>query len=177
VTVYAVEEPIAWSPALVTPGWSVPQANQAERTAHARAVAEKAERFVPADVLASVEAPVGEAGAILAERSEDVDLLVCGTRGYFTDKVLAIVFPISAFVALGFEHSVANMYFLPMGVLVRERASEAFWAETDLAAGEFPHVTWGDALLANLLPVTLGNVLGGSLMVGLVYWAVYLRRR
>jgi formate transporter len=94
-----------------------------------------------------------------------------------TDKVLAVVFPISAFVALGFEHSVANMYFLPMGVLVRDHASDAFWAETGLDPASFPHVTWGDALLANLLPVTLGNVIGGSLMVGLVYWSVYLRRR
>ena len=79
------------------------------------------------------------------------------------DKILAIVFPISAFVALGFEHSVANMYFLPMGLLVREGDG----------AG---HVTVADAALGNLVPVTVGNVIGGSAMVGLVYWAVYLRR-
>jgi formate transporter len=94
-----------------------------------------------------------------------------------TDKVIAVVFPITAFVAMGFEHSVANMYFLPMGVLVRDRAPAEFWDRTGLAPGDFPDVTWGHALLANLLPVTLGNVIGGSVMVGLVYWAVYLRPR
>jgi formate transporter len=94
-----------------------------------------------------------------------------------TDKVLAVVFPITAFVALGFEHSVANMFFLPMGVLLRDHGSAEFWAESGLDPADFADVSWGDALLANLLPVTLGNVIGGSVMVGLVYWAVYLRRR
>ena len=93
-----------------------------------------------------------------------------------TDKVLAVLFPITAFVALGFEHSVANMYFLPMGVLVRDHASERFWSQSGLAASDYPDLTWGDAVLSNLLPVTIGNVIGGSLMVGLVYWSVYLRR-
>jgi formate transporter len=92
-----------------------------------------------------------------------------------TDKVLAIVFPISAFVALGFEHSVANMYFLPMGLLVRDNGSDAFRAETGAAPADFPELTLANALLDNLVPVTIGNVIGGSLMVGLVYWAVYLR--
>ena len=94
-----------------------------------------------------------------------------------TDKILAIVFPISAFVALGFEHSVANMYFLPMGLLVRDHGSDAFRAETGAAPADFPELTLANALLDNLVPVTIGNVIGGSLMVGLVYWAVYLRGR
>jgi formate transporter len=94
-----------------------------------------------------------------------------------TDKVVAVVFPISAFVALGFEHSIANMYFLPLAVLVRDHAPPGFWREADVAAADFPHVTWADAIVNNLLPVTLGNVFGGSVMVGLVYWAVYLRGR
>jgi formate transporter len=64
-----------------------------------------------------------------------------------------------------------------MGILVRDHARAEFWARTGLAPGDFPDVNWGDALLANLLPVTLGNVIGGSVMVGLVYWAVYLRPR
>jgi len=93
-----------------------------------------------------------------------------------TDKVLAVVFPITAFVALGFEHSVANMYFLPMGVLVRDHGSPEFWAQSGLDPADFPDVSWADAVVANLLPVTIGNVIGGSVMVGLVYWAVYLRR-
>ena len=82
-----------------------------------------------------------------------------------TDKVLAIVFPISAFVAAGFEHSVANMYFLSSGLLVEGEVE-----------GDFPHVDLEDAVIANLLPVTIGNIIGGVVMVGLVYWLVYLRR-
>jgi formate transporter len=101
---------------------------------------------------------------------------LCYSARSVTDKILAIIFPISAFVALGFEHSVANMFFLPMGVLLREHAPDGFWTQAHLSAAQFPDVTWTDAILRNLLPVTVGNVIGGSVMVGLVYWAVYLRR-
>ena len=94
-----------------------------------------------------------------------------------TDKVAAIVFPISAFVALGFEHSVANMYMLPLGVLIRERAPDRFWEQAGAVPSDFPSITWVDAIVHNLLPVTVGNVIGGSVMVGLVYWVVYLRGR
>jgi formate transporter len=79
-------------------------------------------------------------------------------RARVADKVLAIVFHISAFVALGFEHSVANMCFLPMGVLIREYAPAAFWQQTGASAADFPAVTWTDALVHNLLPVTAGNL-------------------
>ena len=85
--------------------------------------------------------------------------LCMGARSV-TDKILAIVFPISAFVACGFEHSVANMYFLPIG-----------WA---LAAGTSAPLSVADAV-SNLALVTLGNVLGGTVLVALVYWSVYLR--
>lgn len=71
-------------------------------------------------------------------------------------KILAIIFPISAFVALGFEHSVANMYLIPIGMLNG--------AMVDIAG-----------FFANLLFVTLGNIVGGSICVALVYWIVYLR--
>jgi len=77
-----------------------------------------------------------------------------------TDKIVAIVFPVSAFVAAGFEHSVANMYFIPLGLFLRENG-----ASTDL--------TWQAFLLRNLLPVTLGNLIGGAGMVGLVYHLIY----
>ena len=70
-----------------------------------------------------------------------------------TDKVLCIVFPITAFVAAGFEHSIANMYFVPMGMLLSGEAGGG--------------LTWSRFLIGNLLPVTLGNVAGGSVMVGL----------
>lgn len=89
------------------------------------------------------------------------------------DKILAIVFPISAFVASGFEHSVANMFFIPMGLFVK--SDKAFVAAHE-APADVANLTWARFLWANLLPVTIGNVIGGSLMVGAVYWFVYLRR-
>lgn len=73
-----------------------------------------------------------------------------------TDKVLAITFPVTAFVAAGFEHSIANMYFFPLAMLLGAPLG------------------WGD-LARNLMPVVLGNLLGGSVLVALVYWAIYLR--
>ena len=92
--------------------------------------------------------------------------LCLGGRNVF-DKVVAIIFPISAFVAAGFEHSVANMYFIPLGLLLR--------AHVPAPAGvDMYGLTWG-GFLHNLLPVTLGNIVGGAVMVGLVYWLVYRR--
>jgi formate transporter len=90
-----------------------------------------------------------------------------------TDKILAVLFPITAFVAAGFEHSIANMYFIPMGLFLHEQ-SEVLTAAAKSSA-ELPHLTWSAFLLDNLLPVTLGNIIGGAVMVGLIYWFVYLR--
>jgi formate transporter len=92
-----------------------------------------------------------------------------------TDKFFAILLPISAFVAAGFEHSVANMYFLPLGLLVKNGATDAFWHTTGAAPGDYGHLTWSAAALDNLVPVTIGNIFGGAVMVGLVYWLVYRR--
>jgi formate/nitrite transporter len=90
------------------------------------------------------------------------------------DRILAIVPPISAFVAAGFEHSVANMYFVPFGLLLTE--FDPGFAGSAGASGHPVHsLTWGRFLSRNLLPVTIGNVIGGAVLVGLVYWFVYLR--
>jgi len=79
------------------------------------------------------------------------------------DKILAIVFPISAFVACGLEHCVANMYFVPLGIF--------------LAGPEAPvELSWLAFLFQNLIPVTLGNLFGGAGMVGLVYYVIYRRK-
>jgi formate transporter len=91
-----------------------------------------------------------------------------------TDKILAVIPPIAAFVALGFEHSVANMYFVPVALLVKTDHS---WVSATAGLPDLSHVTWGHFLLDNLLPVTIGNVIGGGVMVGAVYWFVYLRHR
>lgn len=91
-----------------------------------------------------------------------------------TDKILAIIPPIAAFVAAGFEHSVANMYFISIGLLVK--SDDDFVAGLDPeTAPDLSSLTWGSFFLDNLLPVTIGNVIGGALMVGAVYWLVYLR--
>ncbi len=87
------------------------------------------------------------------------------------DKIAAIIFPITAFVAAGFEHSIANMYFIPIGLLIRQFDS-AFMLFTGL---ELPGLTWTAFVLKNLIPVTLGNILGGSVLVAAVYWFIYLR--
>ena len=121
---------------------------------------------------------VGETAVRIARAKADLDsaeavargvlcnVLVClalwlcmGARGV-ADKILAVVFPISAFVACGFEHSVANMYFLPIGLA--------------LAAVSSAPIALHDAL-SNLFFVTLGNILGGTILVALVYWFIYLR--
>jgi formate transporter FocA len=91
------------------------------------------------------------------------------------DRVVAVMLPITAFVAAGFEHSIANMYFIPEAILVRRRASGPFLASIGTSRAEHPRLTWRRFLTHNLLPVTVGNVIGGAVLVGLVYWFVYLR--
>lgn len=95
-----------------------------------------------------------------------------------TDKILSILFPITAFVALGFEHSIANMYFIPMGLLLKN-TPEVLEAVVSMTgkSGDFSGLTTQAFLVNNLLPVTLGNIVGGGLLVGLVYWFVYLRAK
>ena len=87
------------------------------------------------------------------------------------DKIFAIVFPISAFVAASFEHSVANMYFIPMGLLIKE-FDPAFAASTGLT---LDMLTWPNFLVNNLLPVTIGNIIGGAVLVAIIYWFIFLR--
>jgi formate/nitrite transporter len=89
-----------------------------------------------------------------------------------TDKILAIVPPIAAFVAAGFEHCVANMYFIPMGLFVKE---DSAWLEGRANLPDLSSLTWPDFLVGNLVPVTIGNLIGGTLMVAGIYWFVYLR--
>ncbi|HET9217157.1 MAG TPA: formate transporter FocA [Terriglobia bacterium] len=91
------------------------------------------------------------------------------------DKILAVVPPIAAFVTAGFEHSVANMYFLPVALLIRKYAPDAFWANIGRGPEEFPALTVANVVFSNLVPVTLGNIIGGVLLVGATYWFVYLR--
>jgi formate/nitrite transporter len=97
--------------------------------------------------------------------------LATGGRTVF-DKIAAIVFPVSAFVAAGFEHSIANMFFIPMGLVLR--GNDEVVAAAHLPARQLATLDLG-GFLTNLASSTLGNVVGGSVLVGLVYWFVYLR--
>jgi formate/nitrite transporter len=82
-----------------------------------------------------------------------------------TDKIVAVILPISAFIAAGFEHCVANMYFLPLAWLL---------VQTGHAPANFDAslITWS-GIIHNLVPVTLGNIVGGGGFVGAAYWAIY----
>lgn len=93
-----------------------------------------------------------------------------------TDKVMVIAPPIAAFVAAGFEHSIANLYFLPYGLAIKAWAGPEFWAAIGQGPAAYPELT-ATAALHNIIVATIGNLVGGSLMVGAVYWFVYLRRR
>ncbi|OGT83306.1 MAG: hypothetical protein A3G96_06090 [Gammaproteobacteria bacterium RIFCSPLOWO2_12_FULL_52_10] len=103
---------------------------------------------------------------------------LCFSGRSVTDKILAILFPITAFVALGFEHCIANMYFIPAGLAVKNDPALLQQALV-LANGSLniDNLNTGSFLLNNLLPVTLGNIIGGGFFVGAVYWFVYLRRQ
>jgi formate/nitrite transporter len=89
------------------------------------------------------------------------------------DKIAVILFPISAFVAAGFEHSIANMYFVPYALLIQAfDSSFALDRAVDLTG-----LSWTTFLLNNLVPVTIGNIIGGGLLVAGIYWSVFLRNR
>ncbi len=92
------------------------------------------------------------------------------------DKVLVIVPPVAAFVAAGFEHSIANIYLLPYALAIKAFAGPEFWAAIGQDASAYAGLTI-QATLHNIAVATVGNLIGGSLMVGAVYWFLYLRRR
>jgi formate transporter len=87
------------------------------------------------------------------------------------DRIAAVVLPVTAFVAAGFEHSVANMYFLPAALIHRS------WAEDGAPLPASPHLSWSGFVTDNLVPVTVGNIIGGGVLVAGTYWFVYLRGR
>lgn len=91
------------------------------------------------------------------------------------DKMLVMILPIAMFVGNGFEHSIANMFMIPMGITIQNFATPEFWAMTSLSPDKFSSLTIGHFLINNLIPVTIGNILGG-LAVALSYWGLYLRK-
>jgi formate transporter len=101
---------------------------------------------------------------------------MCYSARTNVDRVLTAVPPIAAFAAAGFEHCIANVYFIPMGLFIKAGAPDSFWKSVNRTAADFPDLTWSN-FICNLVPVTAGNILGGSLMVAAAYWFVYLRKR
>ena len=108
------------------------------------------------------------------------NVLVClavwlsfGARS-LSDKILATIFPVSAFVAAGFEHSVANMYLIPLGLLIKSWGPASFLAHLEGAGVSHDGLTWA-AFALSLIPVTMGNIVGGGGLVGAVYWFIFLR--
>lgn len=92
-------------------------------------------------------------------------------------KMAAIMFPVMAFVASGFEHSIANMYFVPLGIALSTNPSMAGTLEASGLAGNLANLRWGTFIVNNLVPVTIGNIVGGTLFVGFSYWCVFLRSK
>lgn len=102
---------------------------------------------------------------------------LCFSARTTAGKILSILFPITAFVAAGFEHSIANMYFIPKGILIKQFASEEYWELIGHSPLDFSNLKWQNFLLNNLIPVTLGNIIGGAILVGIVYWFVFLKHK
>ncbi len=128
--------------------------------------------------LSGIDTVVGEKALAIGEAKAELGIVSALVRGILcnamvclavwlamggrsvTDKILAVLFPITAFVVLGFEHSIANWFFLPYAIVLD---------------GGFTSDLWTGAL-HNLTVVTLGNVIGGSLLVAGIYWLAYLRQ-
>jgi formate transporter len=116
----------------------------------------------------------GVARGIMCNALVCLAVWLCLSGRSVTDKILAILFPITAFVACGFEHSIANMYFIPMGLLLKgepEVVAAAGKVASDLVNLNLP------GFVRNLFSVTTGNIFGGGFMVAVVYWFIYRRPR
>nr|WP_086937451.1 formate transporter FocA [Thaumasiovibrio occultus] len=88
-------------------------------------------------------------------------------------KLVVVILPVAMFVSTGFEHSVANMFMVPLGIVIQNTAPESFWTQVGASASQFSDLTVSHFLTANLIPVTLGNIVGGAVLVGLSYWAIF----
>jgi len=92
-----------------------------------------------------------------------------------TDKVMVLVLPVAMFVSSGFEHCIANMFQVPMAIGIKNFAPEAFCQMTGTNIADYADLNMMDFIINNLIPVTLGNVVGGGVFVGMWYWLIYLK--
>lgn len=88
-------------------------------------------------------------------------------------KIFAIFFPIWLFITSGFEHSVANMYYIPAGIMAK--SNPAWVAASQLTPSQLDHLNWGTFITKNIIPVTLGNIVGGAIFAAATYWFVYVK--
>ncbi|MBD1389926.1 formate transporter FocA [Neiella sp. HB171785] len=88
-------------------------------------------------------------------------------------KALLIMLPVAMFVSSGFEHCVANMFMVPLAIAIKTFAPAEFWLQTGVTASQFSELTWSHFVTANLIPVTLGNMFGGAILVGLSYQTIF----
>ncbi|MGR4989332.1 formate transporter FocA [Vibrio rotiferianus] len=90
-------------------------------------------------------------------------------------KAAMTILPVAMFVSSGFEHCVANMFMVPLGIVIANFAPESFWASVGVSASHYADLNVGHFITANLIPVTLGNIVGGAVLVGLANWCIYRR--
>jgi len=87
-------------------------------------------------------------------------------------KSLLVVLPVAMFVSSGFEHSIANMFMVPLGLAIKAVSDPAFYVAHGHLVSDFDHLTFYNFIVHNLIPVTLGNIFGGGVLVGLGYWSI-----
>lgn len=92
-----------------------------------------------------------------------------------TDKIAVMILPVAMFVSSGFEHCIANMFQVPLAIGIKTFAPAEFWTMTGANPADYIDLNMMDFLTNNLLPVTLGNIIGGGIFVGMWYWLIYLR--
>ncbi|WP_299021381.1 formate transporter FocA [uncultured Photobacterium sp.] len=88
-------------------------------------------------------------------------------------KMAIMVLPVAMFVSTGFEHSVANMFMVPLGITIQNIAPESFWLNLGVSPEQYADLNIHNFIFSNLIPVTLGNIVGGGVLVGLSYWAIF----
>ncbi len=90
-------------------------------------------------------------------------------------KAVMTILPVAMFVSSGFEHCVANMFMVPLGIVIQTFAPESFWTQVGVAQAQYADLNITQFVTANLIPVTIGNIVGGSVLVGLANWSIYRR--
>jgi len=120
--------------------------------------------------------PEALARGVLCNALVCLNAWLCYSGRTLADKVISVIFPIGGFVASGFEHCVANMYFIPMGLVLRKNSDVVAAAEKMAGKSlDLSILTWKGFFIHNLVPVTLGNMVGGGILIGVVFWFIYLR--